>query len=150
MEYIKICPKAFYGLHVQTIKYLESWESFFINTMENTVKVGDLMHELKARSHCTGRCKKDTRPKKILPLLEKRYTSFVYSLRTYFIRSTHQAPVHCDFNRLKSFELHKTFSTDEFIAVYDVNMQHIRATNGLCPLSFVIRLRYPFCFLLAS
>ena len=32
---------------------------------------------------------------------------------------------------------------------YD-NLQHIRATNGLCPLSFVESLRYPFCLLLIS
>ena len=64
------------------------------------------------------------------------------SLRTYFIRSTHQASGHCDFIRVKSFELHKIFWTDELSAVYDVNLQHIRATNVPCPLSFVKRLRY--------
>ena len=40
---------------------------------------------------------------------KKRYASVVYSKRTYFIRSTYQASVHCDFIPLKSFELHKTF-----------------------------------------
>ena len=50
----------------------------------------------------------------------------------------------------KSFELHKTFWTDELSTVYDVNLQHIRATNGPCPLSLVERLRFPFCFILAS
>ena len=54
------------------------------------------------------------------------------------LRSTNQA----DFIRLKSFELHKTFWTDELSAVYDVSLQHIRATNGLCPLPLDKRLRY--------
>ena len=72
--------------------------------------------------------------KKIFPSVEK----CTYSLRTYFIHSTNQASVHCDFIRAKSFELHKTFWTDELSTVYNVNLQHIhvRATNGPCPLSF--------------
>ena len=64
------------------------------------------------------------------------------SLRTYFTGSTHQASVHW-FHPLKSFELHKTFWMDEISAVYDVNLQHLRAANGPCTLSFVTSLRYP-------
>ena len=82
--------------------------------------------------------------------MEKRYTSVVYPLRTYYIRSTHQTSIPCDFIRLEGFELQKTFWTDELSAVYDVNLQHIRATKGLCPLLLDKRLRYPFYFLLAS
>ena len=86
-------------------------------------------------------CREDTKRKINLPSVEKRYAPVVYSLCTYFIRFTHQVSVHCDFIRLKCVELH---------AVYDFNLQHTRATNGPCPLSFVKRLRCPFCFLLAS
>ena len=35
--------------------------------------------KLKAPSHCTGRCKEDTKRKKILPSVEKGYVSDVYS-----------------------------------------------------------------------
>ena len=84
--------------------------------------------------------------KKILPSIEKRYASTVYLLRTYLLCSTHQACIHCDFIRLKIFELHKTFWTDKL----SVGLQHKRAINGLFPVSFVKRLRYPFCILLAS
>ena len=59
------------------------------------------------------------------------------TLRTYFIRSTHQASVHCDFIRFKSFELHKIFWTDELSAVYDVSLQYIRAYS-LSPLSILL------------
>ena len=37
---------------------------------------------------------------------------------------------------------------DAISTVYDINLQHILATNGQCPLSFVKRLLHPFCFLL--
>ena len=87
--------------------------------------------------------------KKILPSVEKRYASVVYSLRKFFIHTTHQTSVHWDIIRLKSFELRKIF-TDELSAVYGVSLQHIRVINGLCPFSFVKRLRYPFCILLDS
>ena len=49
---------------------------------------------LKARSHCTGRCQEDTKCKKLLPFIEKRYASIVYSLHTYFIPPNHQTFVH--------------------------------------------------------
>ena len=104
-----------------------------------------LMTYFKTRSHSLADAKR-----KPLPSVEKRYTSVVYSLRTYYIRFTHQTSVHCDFIRLKCFELHKTFYTDELSAVYDGNLQHIRATNGPWPLTFDKRLWYPFCFPLAS
>ena len=74
------------------------------------IKPSHTVFDLKARSHCTGRCKEDSKSKKkFLLSIEKRYASVVYSLRTYFIRSTHQASVYFDIIRLKSFELHKTF-----------------------------------------
>ena len=107
-----------------------------------------LMQSVKARSHFTGRCKKDTKRKNILQSVEKRNASVVYSLHTFFIRSTH----HCDFIRLKRFVRPKT----DHSAVNDVSLQYIRYTiyirsiNCLCPLTFVKRLRYPFCFHLAS
>ena len=66
--------------------------------------------------------------KNILPSVEKRYASVLYSLSTYFIRSTHQASVHCDFIRVKSFELHKTFRTFRYLRCQSA---HIRATNDL-------------------
>ena len=105
---------------------------------------------IKAWSHCHYGCKEDVKRTKILPSVGKRYASVVYSLHTYCIRSIHRASVHCDFIRAKSFELHKTFRTDELSAVYDVNPRHIRATNVLCPLSPVKRPLYPLCFLWAS
>ena len=74
-------------------------------TMQTTTDTEKL--NLKARSHCTDKSKEDAKRKKILPSVEKRYAFVVYSLRTYFIRSTPQASVHCDFIRFKSFELHK-------------------------------------------
>ena len=105
---------------------------------------------VKARSHCPYGCKEDVKRKKILPSVGKRYASVVYSLHTCFIRSIHRASVHCDFIRAKSFELHKTFRTDELSAMYDVNPQQIRATNVLCPLLSVKRPLYPLCILWAS
>ena len=33
---------------------------------------------------------------------------------------------------------------DELSAIYDVNMQHIQATNSLCPFLLDKRLWYPF------
>ena len=79
------------------------------------------MQSVKVRFHCTGRCKKDTKRKHILPSVEKNNASVVYSLLTFFIRSTRQASVHCDFIRLKSFVRLKT----DLSAVYDVSLQHI-------------------------
>ena len=105
---------------------------------------------LQARSHCPYRCKEGVKRKKILPSVGKRYASVVSSLHTCFIRSIHRASVHCDFIRAKSFELHKTFRTDELSAMYDVNPQQIRATNVLCPLLSVKRPLYPLCILWAS
>ena len=87
---------------------------------------------LKAWSHCTGRCKEETIRKKILPFVEKRYASVVYSLSTYFIRSTHQTHVHCDFIRVKSFRLHKTFKLmniplfTSVCNIYEQQTEHVR------------------------
>ena len=58
--------------------------------------------------------------RKILPSVGKHYASVVYSLHTCFIRSIHRASVRCDFVRANSFELHKTFRTDELSTVHDV------------------------------
>ena len=64
--------------------------------------------------------------------IDKRYASVVYSLSTYFIRSTHQAHVHCDFIRVKSLRLHKTFKRMNiplFTSVFNIYEQqsvHVR------------------------
>ena len=58
--------------------------------------------KLKTQADYNGRCKEDSKCKYILQSVEKPYASVVYSLRTYSIRSTHQATVH-KFHQRKQF-----------------------------------------------
>ena len=109
------------------------------------MSVSEKYNTLKVRSYCIGRCKEDTKRKQIMPSVEKRYASFVCkSIISYVLNIKHSYFI-CG----KGFELHLTFWTDELSAVHDVNLQHIQATNGPCPVLFLKRLWYPFCFLLA-
>ena len=85
----------------------------------------------------------------------------MHLLWTHCVRISYSLPIkhpHRDFIRVKSFELHKTFRTDELSAVYDVNLDlqhiHVQEPNGtflifICLTSLLHTASvcyFPFCF----
>ena len=108
-------PRLIYVIHTQYVRFsfvdAHGFRQEFRQTCLYVILVLSSSKLLsgKARSNCAGICKKDTKRKKKLPSIEKRYASNVLSLRTFFIRSTYQASVHCDFIRWKLKTTHKSF-----------------------------------------
>ena len=63
----------------------------------------------------------------------------LHPLRTHCVRISYVLLIKHPYTVISSasFELHKTFWTGELSAIQCINLQHIRATNGVYPLSFV-------------